>query len=40
MGNPVVHFEIIGENQKLLNDFYRGNIRLEDRPPSRMNIRW
>lgn len=22
MANPVVHFEIIGENQKLLNDFY------------------
>ncbi len=22
MGNPVVHFEIIGENQQLLNDFY------------------
>jgi hypothetical protein len=21
-GNPVVHFEIIGENQQLLNDFY------------------
>ena len=24
MPNPVVHFEIIGENQKLLNDFYGG----------------
>ncbi|HXR39368.1 MAG TPA: VOC family protein [Terracidiphilus sp.] len=24
MGNPVVHFEIIGENQQLLNDFYGG----------------
>jgi uncharacterized protein len=22
MGNPVVHFEIIGENQQLLNHFY------------------
>ena len=22
MPNPVVHFEIIGENQQLLNDFY------------------
>lgn len=24
MGNPVVHFEIIGENQQLLNEFYGG----------------
>ena len=24
MGNPVVHFEVIGENQQLLNEFYSG----------------
>ncbi|MGA2168704.1 MAG: VOC family protein [Terracidiphilus sp.] len=24
MPNPVVHFEIIGENQQLLSDFYSG----------------
>ncbi len=39
MSNPVVHFEILGRDQKLLEEFYKAVFDWETTPAGR-GIRW